>query len=62
MPDVDRSVANGVEPLRNELVSFKGETHANFDAAWSRFDRLESEYHALSASVKRIEQQLDNGR
>src|SRR5438132_4090251 len=36
MPDVDRSVANGIEPLRNELVSFKRETHANFDAVWSR--------------------------
>ena len=47
-----------VGPLREEIAAFKRETHANFDAVWSRFDRLESEYHMLRAAVGRIEGQL----
>jgi len=58
MPDI----ANGIQPLRAELASFKRETHANFDSVSSRFDRLDIEYHALSAAVKRIEQRLDNDK
>ena len=53
VPDVHGIVGS----LREELVSFKHETQANFDAVWKRFDRLESEYHALSAAVRRIEEQ-----
>jgi hypothetical protein len=56
MPDIGRSVTAGIEPVRDEVASYKRETHANFDTLWSRFDRLESEYHALSAAVKRIEE------
>ena len=45
-----------VGPLREEIAALDRRTQANFDAVWKRFDRLESEYHALSAAVKRIEE------
>jgi DnaJ-domain-containing protein 1 len=54
LPDIDRVVA----PLREDLAAFKRETHANFDAVWKRFDRLESEYHSLSAAMTRVETRL----
>ena len=60
VPDIDRMVVSRIEPLRDDLASFKRETHANFDAVWTRFDRLESEYHALTAAVRRIEERLDS--
>src|SRR5712691_466012 len=50
-PDIDRMVVSRIEPLRDELAAFGRETHANFDAVLSHFDRLESEYHALRAAV-----------
>lgn len=49
-------IENGLEPIRDDLASFKRETHANFDRVWSRFDVLETEYHALTAAAKRIEE------
>jgi hypothetical protein len=55
LPDIDRIVG---APLRDDLASFKRETHANFDAVWKRFDRLESEYHSLSAAMARVEGRL----
>ena len=50
-----------IGPLREEIAARHRETQANFDAVWKRFDRLESEYHALKAAVARIEQQLSSG-
>jgi hypothetical protein len=55
VPDIDRMVVGRIEPLREDLASFKRETHANFDAVWTRFDRLESEYQTLRATVQRVE-------
>jgi ATP-dependent helicase/DNAse subunit B len=49
-----------VGTLREELASFKRETHANFDSVWKRFETLESEYHSLSAAVTRIEEKLES--
>ena len=48
-----------VGTLREEIASFKRETHANFDAVWKHFEILDSEYHALSAAVRRIEEKLE---
>jgi hypothetical protein len=47
-----------VGTLREEIASFKRETHANFDTVWKHFEVLDSEYHALSAAVRRIEEKL----
>lgn len=55
LPDIDRIVAGRINSVRDELAAFKRETHANFDAVWKRFDRLESEYHSLASAVKRLE-------
>ena len=41
--------------LRQEMAANHREMQANFDAVWKRFDRLETEYYALSAAVKRLE-------
>ncbi len=49
-----------VGTLREEITSFKRETHANFDAVWKHFEILDSEYHALSAAVRRIEEKLES--
>ena len=42
LPDIDRIVGSRIAPLRDDLASFKRETHANFEALWRRFDRLEN--------------------
>jgi hypothetical protein len=55
LPEIDRVVG---APLRDDLASFKRETHANFDSVWKRFDRLENEYHSLSAAMARVETRL----
>ena len=47
-----------VGSVRDELAGFKRDTNANFDAVWKRFDRLESEYHSLTAAMKRVEHRL----
>jgi hypothetical protein len=46
--------------LREELAAFKRETQANFDVVWKHFETLDSEYHSLSAAVKRIEEKLES--
>ena len=42
------SVETSVDELRNDTLS-------NFDGVYTRFDRLESEYHSLTAAVTRME-------
>ena len=49
LPDIERIVTDATAGLRDE-------TMWHFDAVYKRFDRLEIEYHALAAAVKRIEQ------
>lgn len=56
VPDIRRIVGEAVGVIDLKLTSFRNETLSNFDAVYTRFDRLESEYGALSAAVKRIEQ------
>lgn len=55
VPDIERIVDAKLDaritPLRQEML-------ANFDAVFKRLDRLESEYHALTAAVKRLEERM----
>ncbi len=44
-----------VGTLHQEIATRHRETQANFDAAWTHFDRLESEYHTPSAAMTRVE-------
>jgi hypothetical protein len=60
VPDIERIVGSRIETLRGEIAVANRETQANFDAVWKRFDRLESEYHALTAAVTRIEDRLES--
>ena len=53
VPDIERIVGRvdvKVDALRDEMLS-------NFHAVYKRFDRLEDEYQALTAAVRRIEEQ-----
>ena len=43
--------------LDSNLVALRGEMLSNFDGVYDRFGRLESEYHALTAAMRRIEDQ-----
>jgi chromosome segregation ATPase len=56
MPDVkstvDDAVGSAVGGLRNEML-----TH--FDGIYHRFDRLETEYLAITAGLGRLEKQMD---
>ena len=47
-----------IGPLREEIAALDRKTQTNFDAVWKRFDRLESEYHSLSAAMSRVETRL----
>jgi len=49
-----------VGTLHEEIASLDRKTQANFDAVWKHFEILDSEYHALSAAVKRIEEKLES--
>jgi hypothetical protein len=49
-----------IGPLREEMDSHHRETQQNFDALWKQFERLDSEYQALNAAVRRIEERLDH--
>ncbi len=51
VPDIERIVDAKITPLREEML-------ANFDAVFKTLDRLESEYHALTAAVKRLEDRM----
>ena len=53
LPDVKRAVGEVVGDL-------EGRMNAHFDAIYERFDRLESEYHMLVVSLKRVEEGLDS--
>ena len=52
-PDIEEAV----DGLGEEMLIGQRQTQANFDAVYDRFDRLESEHHALTAAVGRLEKQ-----
>ena len=41
--------------IRAEVRTLRDETMSHFDTVYKRFDRLESEYAALTAAVRRME-------
>ena len=45
-------------PIGEEMAAFRRETNAHFDAIYQRLLGLESEYHALTAAVQRIEERM----
>jgi hypothetical protein len=51
LPDIERVLDDRMVPLRDEMLS-------NFDAVFKHLDRLEMEYHALTAAVRRIEERI----
>ncbi|MDQ6800666.1 MAG: hypothetical protein M3041_07490 [Acidobacteriota bacterium] len=51
------SVESSIASLDTNVVELRDDTLSHFDGVYRRFDQLESEYQALSAAVKRIEEQ-----
>ena len=45
-------------PLREEIRALDRKMEGRFDGVYQRLDRLETEYHALTASVKRLEARM----
>ena len=45
-------------PLREEIAALDRKMEGRFDGVYQRLDRLGSEYHALTAAVKRLEDRL----
>ena len=56
IPDIERIVTGAIAGVDSRVTTLRDETLSHFDAVYKRFDRLEIEYHALAAAVKRIEQ------
>ena len=56
LPDIERIVTEAIAGVDSRVSRLRDETLSHFDAVYKRFDRLEIEYHALAAAVKRIEQ------
>ena len=42
--------------LDMSLIALRNVTLTNFDGVYKRLDRIDSEYHSLSAAVRRIEE------
>jgi len=53
--DTERIVANAIAGVDSRVSTLRDETLSHFDAVYKRFDRLEIEYHALAAAMRRIE-------
>ncbi|HVT05444.1 MAG TPA: hypothetical protein VHL58_18950 [Thermoanaerobaculia bacterium] len=51
VPDLERVVDTRIAPLSEEMLT-------NFDAVFQRLERLDSEYHSLSAAMKRLEERM----
>jgi hypothetical protein len=47
-----------VGTLREEIAAGNRETQTTLDAVWQRLDRLDTEYHVLSAAMMRVESRL----
>jgi chaperonin cofactor prefoldin len=56
LPDVERVVNAAVGGSESRL---RDEMHGLFDSLSQRLERLETEYHMIVASLKRIEERLD---
>ena len=54
IPDMERLEERLEARLGGRIDELRDEILGRFDAVYKRFDRLESEYHALSAAVKKL--------
>jgi hypothetical protein len=55
IPDMHRLEERLEARLGGRIDELRNETLSHFDAVYKRFDSLESECHAISAAVKRLE-------
>jgi hypothetical protein len=55
IPDMQRLEDRLEDRISQRIAELRDETLTHFDAVYKRFDRLETEHHALSAAVRRRE-------
>jgi len=58
VPDIERIVNDSVGGVNSPLTALRQEMLSHFDGIYRRFDRLESEYQAVSAALKRLEDRV----
>ena len=58
VPDIERIVGESVGGVDSRLSALRQEMLSHFDGIHKRFDRLESEYQAVSAALKRLEDRV----
>jgi len=56
--DTRQTLETRIDGLEGKLDVFRDETHANFDHVHGRLDRLETEYDAISAGLRRVEKRF----
>jgi hypothetical protein len=57
-----RELGEGIDGVRTRLDSFREETLSNFDGAFLRLENVESEVHAISAALARVERAAEGVR
>jgi chromosome segregation ATPase len=50
-----KAVEDRIDGVAGEVAGLRREMLSHFDAVYARFDRLETEYHALASVVDRLE-------
>jgi chromosome segregation ATPase len=60
--DSRRVLGEGIDGVGGRLDSFRNDTLTNFDAAFRRLENVESELHAVSAALTRLEQSVEGDR
>jgi phage shock protein A len=53
--DGRKAVEDRIDGVASEVTGLRREMLSHFDAVYARFDRLETEYHALPNVVDRLE-------
>lgn len=60
--DSRRALGEGIDGVGGRLDSFRNETLTNFDGAFLRLETVESELHAVSAALTRLERSVEGDR
>ena len=56
--DTRQALENRIDAVEGKLDAFRDETHWNFDGAYQRLDRVESENGAIKAALQRVEKRF----
>ena len=62
LADTRQSLEGRIDGVDRKLDAFRADTLGHFDAIYVRLGRLETEYHAISAALTRVEKMLSEER